>query len=44
MKDWYDGYRIDGTEIYCPKSVVGAFENKKYINYRARYTEKIFII
>ena len=36
MKDWYDGYSLDGTELYCPKSVVCALENKKYINYWAR--------
>ena len=36
MKDWYDGYRLDGVELYCPKSVVCALENKKFINYWAR--------
>lgn len=36
MKEWYDGYRLDGTELYCPKSVVCALENEKYINYWAR--------
>ena len=26
IKSWYDGYRLDGTEIYNPKSVVEAIE------------------
>ena len=36
IKAWYDGYRLDGTEIYNPKSVVEAIESGKCKDYWAR--------
>ncbi len=33
MKKWYDGYRLDGFEIYNPKSVVEAIMSKKFADY-----------
>ncbi len=33
VKAWYDGYRLDGTEIYNPKSVVEAIRRKKCGDY-----------
>ena len=33
IKSWYDGYRLDGIEIYNPKSVVEAVESGKCRNY-----------
>jgi hypothetical protein len=28
LRDWYDGYRIDGHEIYNPWSVICYFQKK----------------
>ena len=36
IKSWYDGYRLDGTEIYNPKSVVEAVESGKCRDYWTR--------
>jgi hypothetical protein len=36
IKSWYDGYRLDGLEIYNPKSVVEAVESGKCSDYWAR--------
>ncbi len=33
IKSWYDGYRLDGLEIYNPKSVVEAIWRKKCGDY-----------
>ena len=33
MKSWYDGYELDGTELYCPRSVLMAIEKKRFSNY-----------
>ena len=33
MKSWYDGYDLDGTELYCPRSVLMAIEKKRFSNY-----------
>ena len=33
MKSWYDGYDIEGTELYCPRSVLKSIETKKFSNY-----------
>lgn len=34
MKAWYGGYDFDGTELYCPKSVVCSIAERKYKNYQ----------
>ena len=36
IKSWYDGYRLDGIEIYNPKSVVEAVESGKCRDYWTR--------
>ena len=33
MKSWYDGYLLDGTHIYNPKSVTDALRWKKFRSY-----------
>ncbi len=33
MKRWYDGYNLDGIELYNPKSVVEAITNREYDDY-----------
>ena len=33
MKAWYDGYDLNGTELYCPRSVVKAVSSKKFGGY-----------
>ena len=33
MRDWYDGYRINGSHIYNPKSVTDALKWKRFKNY-----------
>lgn len=33
MKSWYDGYELNGTELYCPRSVLAAIEKKSFSNY-----------
>ncbi|MCD8205283.1 MAG: ATP-binding protein [Clostridia bacterium] len=33
IKDWYDGYTLDGLEIYNPKSVTSALKKGKLSNY-----------
>ncbi len=33
MKAWYDGYELNGTELYCPRSVLSAIEKKAFSNY-----------
>ena len=33
MKAWYDGYELNGTELYCPRSVLVAIEKKRFSNY-----------
>ncbi len=33
MKKWYDGYHLNGLEIYNPRSVVKAISSKKFGNY-----------
>jgi hypothetical protein len=35
-KLWYDGYSVDGVEIYNPKSVVEAMLRRKFNNYWTR--------
>ena len=32
-KKWYNGYNLDGTAIYNPRSVVMSMTGKKYNNY-----------
>lgn len=33
MKLWYDGYDLNGTELYCPRSVVKAVLSKRFGGY-----------
>ena len=33
LKDWYDGYRLNGTDVYNPNSVCQAITRKKCLNY-----------
>lgn len=33
MKQWYDGYNLNGIEVYNPKSVVKAIKSRVYENY-----------
>ena len=33
MQAWYDGYKLDKTELYCPNSVVQAIEEQSYDSY-----------
>ncbi len=35
MKKWYDGYNVNGQEIYNPKSVVEAITKREYDDYWA---------
>ena len=30
MKAWYDGYLLDGEELYCPRSVVRAIDTESF--------------
>ena len=30
MKAWYDGYKLEGEDLYCPRSVVRAIDAKKF--------------
>ncbi len=36
MKAWYYGYDLDGTELYCPQSVLMAIDKKTFSNYWTR--------
>ena len=36
MKAWYDGYQLNGEELYCPRSVVRAIDTE---NFRGFWTE-----
>ena len=33
MKAWYDGYRLNGTELYCPRSVIKAIDLQSFGGY-----------
>ena len=33
LKYWYDGYDLEGLEVYSPKSVISAIENRKCSDY-----------
>ena len=33
MKSWYDGYNLEGTELYCPRSVVKSIYSQKFRGY-----------
>ena len=33
MQAWYDGYKLDNTELYCPNSVVQAIEEQSFDSY-----------
>ena len=33
MKSWYDGYRLNETELYCPRSVVKAIAERTFGGY-----------
>ena len=33
LKRWYDGYNLEGLEIYSPKSVISAIEDRKCSDY-----------
>ena len=33
MKAWYNGYRLDGEELYCPRSVVRAIDTGKFLGF-----------
>ena len=33
MQAWYDGYKLDKTELYCPNSVVQAIEEQSFDSY-----------
>ncbi|MBQ4396807.1 MAG: AAA family ATPase [Clostridia bacterium] len=33
MKAWYDGYKLEDEELYCPRSVVRAIDTKKFRGY-----------
>lgn len=33
MKEWYDGYDLEGTELYCPNSVVRSIEEHKFLGF-----------
>ncbi|MBR2176333.1 MAG: AAA family ATPase [Clostridia bacterium] len=33
MRAWYDGYKLNDTELYCPNSVVRALEEKTFAGY-----------
>ncbi|MBQ4396808.1 MAG: PD-(D/E)XK nuclease domain-containing protein [Clostridia bacterium] len=33
MKEWYDGYDLEGTELYCPNSVVRSVEERQFLGF-----------
>ena len=33
MKAWYDGYRLNGEDLYCPRSVVKAIDSRAFGGY-----------
>ena len=33
IKTWYDGYDLNGTELYCPRSVIKSISSKKFGGY-----------
>ena len=33
MKSWYDGYRLNGVELYCPRSVIKAIDERTFGGY-----------
>lgn len=33
MKDWYDGYNLNTTDLYCPRSVVKAISERNFDGY-----------
>ena len=33
MRQWYDGYLLDGNHIYNPRSVTGALDSKEFRSY-----------
>ncbi|MBQ1413737.1 MAG: AAA family ATPase [Clostridia bacterium] len=33
MKAWYDGYKLEGEDLYCPRSVVRAIDAKKFLGF-----------
>lgn len=33
MKSWYDGYDLEGTELYCPNSVVRSIEERQFCGF-----------
>ena len=33
MKLWYDGYRLNGVELYCPRSVIKAIDERTFGGY-----------
>ena len=33
MCSWYDGYNLNGTELYCPRSVIKAVTEREFSNY-----------
>ena len=32
-RSWYDGYKLEGIDVYAPRSVVSAMQNGKYMGY-----------
>ena len=36
MRLWYDGYNLNGTELYCPRSVIKAVTEREFSNYWTR--------
>ena len=33
MKAWYDGYQLNGAELYCPRSVIKAIDSQSFGGY-----------
>ena len=33
MKAWYDGYRLNGLDLYCPRSVIKAIDERAFGGY-----------
>lgn len=33
MKEWYDGYDLEGIELYCPNSVVRSIEEHQFLGF-----------